>query len=104
LTGKIASQNSDLILENPILYYNDAVNLMNDLNVNETTCKIILELSNNYFERGNILKAKEYASYGKSLINFLADKFRDIRMKDIYLNSPARKIAWEIFTEIINYN
>ncbi len=74
---------------------------MNDLNVNETSCKIILELSKYYFERGNVLKAKEFASYGKSLLNFLASQFRDERSKDIYLNSSYRKDAWEKFTEII---
>ena len=104
LMGKTASENSTLYPESSIFYFTEAFNLISDLNVNETTCKIILELSDYYSERGNFLKAKEYASYGRSLINFIADQFRDDRSKDIYLNSSYRKYAWEKFTEIINYN
>ena len=104
LMGKTASENPSLYPENSIFYFTEAFNLISDLNVNETTCKIILELSDYYSERGNFLKSKEYASYGRSLINFIADQFKDERARDIYLNSSYRKPAWEKFTEIINYN
>ena len=102
LIGKTASVNPALYPESSIFYFNEAFNLMSDLNVSETTCKIILELSYYYFERGNVLKAKEYATYGRSLINFMVDQFKDDSAKDIYLNSSYRKKAWEKFTEIIN--
>lgn len=102
LIGKTASENSALYPESSIFYFNKAFNLMSDLNINETACKIILELSNYYFERGNVIKAKEYASYGRSLINLMADQFKDDRSKDIYLSSSYRKNAWEKFTEILN--
>lgn len=102
LIGKTASMNSALYPEGAIFYFNEVYNLLSDLNVNETACKIIFEISNYYFERGNVIKAKEYASYGRSLINLMADQFKDERLKDIYLNSPYRKCAWEKFTEIIN--
>ena len=102
LIGKTASENPALYPEGPIFYLNEAYNLMSDLNVNETTCKIIFELSNYYFERGNVLKSKEFASYGRSLINLIADQFKDERFKDIYLNSSYRKNTWEKFTEILS--
>jgi len=102
LIGKTTSENSVLYPEGSIFYFNEAYNLMSDLNVNETTCKLIFELSNYYFERGNIIKAKEYASYGRSLINLMADQFKNDRLKDIYLNRFYRKNAWEKFTEILS--
>jgi serine/threonine protein kinase/Tfp pilus assembly protein PilF len=102
LIGKTASENSVLYPEAPVFYFSEAYNLMSDLNVNETTCKLIFELSNYYFERGNVLKAKEYASYGKSLINLMAGQFKDERLKDIYLSSSYRKSAWEKFDEILS--
>jgi serine/threonine protein kinase len=103
LLGKFVTVNPADNLESPVHYFNEALDLMSELNVNETTTKIIYELSNYYFERGNILKAKEYAVYGKSLINFFAEKFREIRMQDIYSNSSYRKSAWEKFTEITDF-
>jgi serine/threonine protein kinase/tetratricopeptide (TPR) repeat protein len=103
LIGKYVSANPSDSLETPVHYFNEALDLMSELNVNETTSKIIFELSNYYFERGNILKAKEFAVYGKSLINFFSEKFREIRMQDIYSNSSYRKSAWEKFTEILNF-
>jgi len=99
--GKTASGNSSLFPESSIFYFNEAFNLMSDLTVNETTCKVILELSHYYFERGNVLKAKEYASYGKSLIHFMSEQFKEERLKDIYLGSSYRKNALEKFTEIL---
>jgi tetratricopeptide (TPR) repeat protein len=103
LLGKFVTINPADNLESPVHYFNEALDLMSELNVNETTTKIIYELSNYYFERGNILKAKEYAVYGKSLISFFSEKFREIRMQDIYSNSSYRKSAWEKFTEILNF-
>ncbi|HEY4756286.1 MAG TPA: hypothetical protein VIH28_09545, partial [Ignavibacteriaceae bacterium] len=102
LIGKTASENPTLYPEDPIFYFSEVYNLMSDLNVNETTYKIIFELARYYFERGNVLKAKDYASYGRSLINLMADQFKDERLKDIYLNSSYRKSAWEKFTEILS--
>lgn len=104
LIGKAASKNSSLYPKDSISYFNEAYNLMSDLNINETMCKLIFELSNSYNERGNVIKAKEYASYGRSLINLMAEQFKDERMKEIYLNSSYRKNAWEKFTEIINFS
>jgi len=103
LLGKTASQKSTLKLESPIFYFQKALDLLNDLSINETIGKILLELSNYYSERGNLSKAIEYASYGRSIISFMADQFKDEKTKDIYLSSSYRKIAWEKFTEIINF-
>jgi serine/threonine protein kinase/tetratricopeptide (TPR) repeat protein len=103
LTGIIASKNSKLDLENPIYYFQEALNLINDLNVTELTWKVLFEISKNYFERGNIIKAKEFASYGLSLIKLFGDSFIDQRLKGIYLDDPVRKNAWNKLIEIINF-
>lgn len=102
MTGKAASRNSTLYPEDSIFYFNEAYNLVSDLNVNETTCRLIFEISNYYFERGNIIKAKEFASYGRSLINLMSSQFKDERLKDIYLNSSYRKSVLEKFDEILS--
>jgi len=102
LLGKLAAQRPTVKLETPVFYFQKALDLLNNLNINESVCKILLELSYYYAERGNLLKAKEYASYGRSIISLMADQFKDDRTKDIYLNSSHREIAWEKFTEIIN--
>jgi serine/threonine protein kinase len=101
LIGKTASANPALYPESSIFYLSEALNLISDIYVNETSCKILLELSVYYFERGNSTKAKEYASYGRALLSFMADQFKDERSKDLYSNSSYRKFAWEKFTEIL---
>ena len=101
LIGKTASYNPALYPESSIFYFSEAFNMINDLNVNETSCKILLELSVYYFERGNSTKAKEYASYGRALLNFMTDQLKDERSRDLYSNSSYRKFAWEKFTEIL---
>lgn len=101
LMGKAASENSESNPESSIFFFNEAFNLISDLNINEITCKVILELSNYFYLRGNLLKAKEYATYGRSLIYYMADQFELDSLKNIYLNSSYRKSAQEKFTEII---
>lgn len=102
LTGKTALLSPDLYPESGIYYFNDAYKLLDDLIVNETMCKIMIELSKYYFDRGNVLKAQEFASYAISGINFLADRLPDERTKDNYLNSSYRKEALKNLTEIVN--
>lgn len=102
LIGRVSSKVSSLGLENCTSYYDRAINLISDVSVTELTWKILLETSLSYLERGNILKAKEYAEYGRSLIYFFADKFSMAMQKDMYINFSQRHLALEKFTEIIN--
>ncbi len=104
LIGKTASKNSELTPESPLHYLQKALNLVSELNVTELTWKILFEISTHYFNRGNKIKAKEFASYGQSLIKYLAECFKDEVVMDLYLNSAERKNAQEKFTEIINSN
>lgn len=101
LIGKLTLRDQATYLESPIFYFDKAFNQMTELNVNETTSKILLELSTYYSERGNFMKAKEFASYGTALINHLAEQFKDEVLRDVYINSSYRIAALDRFTEIM---
>lgn len=101
LMGKLTQQSSSYYPESPIFYFDKAFSLLSDLNVNETTTKILLELTAHFSERGNFIKAKEFSSYGKALVNHLAEQFKDEVLRDVYLSSSFRIAAMDRFTEII---
>lgn len=86
----------------PLLYFQKAYDLIKELTVTELTWQIILEIANYYFQRGNYFKAKEFANYGKPLLNYFKSMFKEERLMDIFLGNQHRKDAWEKFTEILN--
>lgn len=99
--GEIISEAKDLNVESEIHYFHEAYKLAQGLNVTELTWRIILKLAIFYYERGNLVKAREHSDYGRALINYFADKFQNPILKDKYLEFPQRKKSWEIFTKIL---
>lgn len=104
LTGMIANSSSEFDLKNPAFYFQEALKKIEDLHVTELTWQIFFEMTTYYANRGNLSKAKEYAHYGRSLLNYFGEKFNDERIKEFFFSSAHRKIAWEKFTEIINFD
>lgn len=102
LIGKAITQNSDQNLSDPFFYFQKAYELIKELTVTELTWQVILENANYYFRRGNYSKAKEFANYGRPLINYFKSKIKEERLVEIFLENDQRKKAWEKFTEILN--
>lgn len=102
LLGLIANSYKNVELENPIDYFEKALEILNELNVTDLTWKILLEISCFYFERGIKDKADETANYGRSIIKYLGESIQSAPQKDIFFAKPERKLAWEKFTEILN--
>ncbi len=93
--GILAEEAAHLKIEPAIDYFQRAYELAEELNIGEYTWKILFSLTKNYSDRGNVMKAEEYAAYCSSLIHFIAGKIKDDRLKDAYLNDPGRKFALE---------
>jgi serine/threonine protein kinase len=91
LLGLISASDPDLNLTSPISYFEDALEIINDLNVSELTWKLLAALSEAYYDRGNYSNAKEYGTYAKSVIYFIVDKISNQKIKNIYLSKPERK-------------
>lgn len=70
--------------------------------ITELTWKVLFELADSYFKRGNAKKANEYAEYAKALLFFIADNIEDERLKENYLNFAGRKKAVEKLNQIEN--
>lgn len=102
LISKLIIKDSSFYKGNAINYLSQAYDTMNELAITETSCKILYQLALLFFDRGNILKAKEYAEYSRALIYYFADQFNEERSKDLYLNSSYRQDALQNLTEIVN--
>jgi hypothetical protein len=92
LLSKIPTRyQSDLLLTKNYLLQK-AYAILQSNSVTELSLKVLKDLSLFYFERGNNLKAKEYASYSEAILEYIATEiisenelspFFEIQVKDI---------------------
>ena len=64
--------------------------MISEESITELTWKILYEIGIYYYSRGNLLKAKNYIIYSKSLITFISENIQDNKIKSIYLTHPER--------------
>ncbi|MFW9930397.1 MAG: hypothetical protein ACFFD1_13455, partial [Candidatus Thorarchaeota archaeon] len=80
-----------------ILYYiylfKKSYDILKDENITELTWKVLVELANYYLGRGNYSRAKEYISYARSVIHYLAEKIDNEELRKIYLKYEKRRTA-----------
>jgi len=69
----------------PSEYYLEALELVENLSISELTWKIMMVLSIFYYNRGNYLRAEEYAYYTRSLIEHIAEGIGEAGLKKSYL-------------------
>ncbi|MEO8399075.1 MAG: tetratricopeptide repeat-containing protein kinase family protein [Ignavibacteriaceae bacterium] len=100
MLGLLADSASMDDLNSSIDYFERSLNLIKDEVITEITWKILLRLSENYLERGDYNKAKEYALYGGALINFIADNIKNDELKEKYLFENERNKTLEKFGEV----
>lgn len=97
LLGEIAKKGKLIELVNPLEYYERAFEILKDASITELTWKVLLRISEIYFERGNIQKAKKPFTYSFELFEFISDNFTDPELKLIYTKDERRINAIERF-------
>ena len=95
--GKIAESFKTDKLRSPLEYFEQAYDLMEDNEITELTWKILFALTEFYFKRGNIVKAKQYHFYAKELIFMISSKIKNKQLRTLYLSEPERKAVLEKF-------
>jgi tetratricopeptide (TPR) repeat protein len=100
ILGLISKGYHNQDLEPEISYFNLALNMINDESITELTWKILFEIGIYYYSRGNLLKAKNYIIYSKSLINYISDRINNQKIKSIYLTHPERMFKFNELTKL----
>ena len=95
LFGKIAQAGQGKEEKPPIEYFETAYNLLEGQSISELTWKVIYEITNTYWERGNLHKAKKTRIYAYELINMIGDNITNSKIRTSYFSHPERKNALE---------
>jgi serine/threonine protein kinase/tetratricopeptide (TPR) repeat protein len=102
LFGKIAQQEQGLLDLSSIEYFEKSYALLEGESVTELTWKVLFEIANGYYERGNFYKAKQPRIYAYELINLIGDNIVNKKIRNAYYNHPVRKQALEKLIQIGN--
>ena len=95
LFGKIAQQDQNILELPAIEYFEKAYSLLEGESIIELTWKVLYEIANTYFERGNFYKAKQPRIYAYELISLIGDNIANDKIRNAYYNHPVRKQALE---------
>lgn len=98
LLGKIAQQDQSMLDLPAIEYFEKAYSLLEGESIIELTWKVLFEIANTYFERGNFYKAKQPRIYAYELICLIGDNISNDKIRNAYYNHPLRKQALEKLT------
>ena len=93
LYGKIAQASQGLKEKPSIEYFESAYNLLEGQSIAELTWKVLYEITNIYWERGNFHKAKKTRIYAYELISMIGDNISNSKIRTAYFNHPDRKQA-----------
>jgi serine/threonine protein kinase/tetratricopeptide (TPR) repeat protein len=88
--GIIAKKFNHEKLLPPLIYFEKAYELIKDESISELTWKVLYEILLQYFERGNLRKAKDFVTYTRELIYLISEKMESPRMRAAYLRHPER--------------
>jgi serine/threonine protein kinase/tetratricopeptide (TPR) repeat protein len=85
-------------------YYLKAYKIVEDLNISEVTCKIMITLAGFYSSRGNTLRAEEYAYYCRNLIDHISENIGNEILIRSYRSKPEVAHSLELCRKILNGN
>ncbi len=86
--GKINKAKGDKI--SCIANFEAGFEKLNNVEINELTWKITIELAEIYFERGDINKASEYLEITENILQFISSKFKDFELRNAYIQNKER--------------
>jgi serine/threonine protein kinase len=102
LFGKIAQVDQSITDIPAIQCFEKAYNLLEGESITELTWKVLFEISNTYFERGNFYKSKQPRIYAYELINLIGDNISNTKIRSAFFNHPERKRALDKLAHIGN--
>jgi serine/threonine protein kinase len=76
---------------NPIDYLLEAFNYINESSITELSWKVLFQLAEIYYERGNYSKSEEFNSLAISVLNYIFNNIKNEKIKSIIMKSSERK-------------
>ena len=93
--GKIAQSTKNENLKSPIEYFETAYSFIEELSITELTWKILFAMTEIFWERGNMHKAKKPRLYAIELLNMITDHISNNKIRNSYIDRADRKKAFE---------
>jgi len=102
LLGKLVNQERIDGYNSSIEYFESAFNQLENESISELTWKILVAITELYFERGNYHKAKRPRLYAMELINMILESISNPRIRNKFLEKKERKEALELLKQLSN--
>jgi serine/threonine protein kinase len=102
LLGKLVNQERIEGYNSSIEYFESAFNQLENESISELTWKILVAITELYFERGNYHKAKRPRLYAMELMNMILESISNPRIRNKFLEKKERKEALELLKQLSN--
>ncbi len=93
--GKISSVSKYSKLKSEIEYFEEAYELLENIEITELTWKVTFALAENFLKRGNINKAASFMFLTKEIINKFGNQISDLELRRAFYNETERKETLE---------
>lgn len=100
LLGKIVSEEKIEGYLSSSEYFESAYNKIENESITELTWKVLVAITELYWERGNYHKAKKPRLYAIELMTMISDSITNTRIKAKYLEKKERKLSLELLKKI----
>jgi tetratricopeptide (TPR) repeat protein len=80
---------------NSIDYLLEAFNYIDESGITELSWKVLYQLAEIYYERGNYSKSEEFNIFAMSVLDFIFNNIKNKKIKSILMESSERKEAYK---------
>jgi hypothetical protein len=80
---------------NPIDYLLEAFKYINESSITELSWKVLFQLAEIYYERGNYSKSEEFNSFAISVLNYIFNNIKNEKIKFILMESSEIKDVYK---------
>ncbi|MDR3611025.1 MAG: protein kinase [Ignavibacteriaceae bacterium] len=80
---------------NPVDYLLKALNYINESSITELSWKVLYQLADIYFERGNYPKSEEYNTFALSVLNYIFNNINNKKIQSYVIESSERREVYQ---------
>jgi len=73
----------------------EAYGYISEFSIIELTWQVLFQLAVFYYDRGNFSKSKEFNTYAVSVLDYIFDNIKSIKIKRMVIESADRKEAYD---------
>ena len=80
---------------NPVDYLMEAYGYISEFSIMDLTWQVLFQLTVFYYDRGNFSKSKEFNTYAVSVLDYIFNNIKSIKIKRMVIESADRKEAYD---------